>query len=271
MLAMTCVLMKYLFKDWRKISSRIKHFKHIFLFFDYDGTLTPIVSVPHKATIPVSVRNSLKKIKKHSRVTLAIVSGRSLKDAKKKVGIKDIIYAGNHGLEIEGNDLGLPKRFKPGYFSPEIKKIETVLKKEFHGLKGIKIENKGATLSLHFRQARGVKEETIEKKFNIALSPYLKSDRIKTGRGKKVLEVRPGLLWDKGKAVSLILKKKGKGLVFYLGDDVTDMDAFRAIKGRGVSIFVGRRSAKTGADYYLKNPREVEKFIQKFLDTLGNL
>ena len=122
--------MKYLFGDWVKVSSRIQKFSRIFLFFDYDGTLTPIVATPELAKISPAVRNSLKRLKKDPKFKLAIISGRSLANVKKMAGVKGIIYAGNHGLEIEDlsdrvGRMGIYNNKE--YLSPRLDKWESLV------------------------------------------------------------------------------------------------------------------------------------------------
>lgn len=96
--------MKYLFAYWNSVRRRIAG-KYVVLLLDYDGTLTPIVENPNKALIPEQVKQLLKALSANHRCTLATISGRCLKDIKKKVGLKNIIYSGNHGLEIQGKSV----------------------------------------------------------------------------------------------------------------------------------------------------------------------
>ena len=93
--------MKHLFKNWDTLQTRIRQARNLFLFLDYDGTLTPIVSRPEQALCPVKVKRLLETLRDLPGVHLAIVSGRSLEDVRRKVGVSGIVYAGNHGLEIE--------------------------------------------------------------------------------------------------------------------------------------------------------------------------
>lgn len=93
--------MDYLFSKWDKLKEALVN-KHIFLFLDYDGTLTPIVDYPDKAVISEEVRNLLKDLSAKPRCHVGVISGRALNDVKKMVDLEDIVYVGNHGLEIEG-------------------------------------------------------------------------------------------------------------------------------------------------------------------------
>ena len=256
--------MKYLFTDWVKISSQIQKSPLTFLFFDYDGTLTPIMATPELAKIPPAVRNSLKKLKKNPKFKLAIISGRSLADVKKMAGIKGIVYAGNHGLEIEdGANL-----FHPGGGTSSTSGVEEAtskLKKALADIKGVIIEDKGCTLSVHFRLVNPAKRILVKRIFSRIVAPYVISRRLRSSAGKMVLEVRPGIEWDKGKAVLYLLKGYKSALPIYIGDDITDEDAFKAIKEKGISIFVGPSKIRSKANYFLKNTRDVKKFIARIL------
>lgn len=256
--------MKYLFSDWKKISSKIRRSLQAFLFFDYDGTLTPIVSRPELAKISPKVKNLIRKLKKNPKFIIAIISGRSLKNVKNMVGVKGLIYAGNHGLEIE--EIG-HKILKPKDHSTKdlLNRIKRQLKKELRHIKGVIVEDKGCTLSVHFRLVAPQKRVLVKRIFARIVKPYALSRNIRVSTGKMVLEVRPGVDWDKGKAVQYLLRRHKKTLPVYLGDDVTDRDAFRAIKDRGVSVFVGKHGKAIKADYCLKSPREVERFIKKLI------
>ena len=254
--------MRYLFNDWNRLSSKIQNSPHVFLFLDYDGTLTPIVKRPEYAKFPRSVKISISKLKKDPRFMIAIISGRSLKNVKNMVGIKGIIYAGNHGLEIEGKGIRFSRPSAAGIARPIVKKIGAQLRKDMKNIKGVFIEDKGATLSLHYRLARSKDKTLIKKKLDKITRPYIISKKIKVTSGKKVWEVRPNLDWNKGRAVNWHLKKK-KTFPLYIGDDVTDIDAFRAIRKKGVSVFVGKPKKGIGSDYFLSNTREVGKFLKK--------
>lgn len=257
--------MRYLFNDWDKLSSKIQNSPHIFLFLDYDGTLTPIVKRPEHAKFPRSVKNSIDKLIRDPRFAIAIISGRSLKNIKKIVGMKNIIYAGNHGLEMEGSGIRFLRLSAVDLARPIIKKIGVQLRKDMKNITGAFVEDKGATLSLHYRLARSKDKVLIKKKLDKVVRPYIISKKIKLTSGKKVWEVRPDLDWNKGRAVNWILKKK-KAFPLYIGDDVTDVDAFRAIRDRGVSVFVGKPKKGISADYFVRNPREVEKFLKKLTE-----
>ena len=254
---------KYLLADWHKIYAAIQKSRHVFLLFDYDGTLSPIAPRPCDAKFPGTVKSLIRKLQKNPRFILAVISGRSLKDVRNMVGLKGITYIGNHGLEIEGRKT----EFVNSRFRDFIKKIELDLNKEIKHIKGVIVENKGVTLSMHYRLVKAKDKSLVKRSFRKTVNLFVCSKKIRISAGKEVLEVRPNLEWDKGSAVTWLLEKeKRQVLPLYFGDDVTDRDAFRAIKGRGISIFVGNPGKDIKADYFLKSPKDVEKVIEKLIE-----
>jgi trehalose-phosphatase len=256
--------MKYLFAYWNSIRRRIAG-KYVVLLLDYDGTLTPIVETPDRARISKQIKQLLKALSMNPRCTLAIISGRCLKDIKKKVGLRSIIYSGNHGLEIQGPDIRFEAPVAPGY-KTILQKIKSELKQILFPVKGILLEDKGLCLSLHYRLTDKKEVPFVRETFYQVVLPYLRLGKIKTETGKKVLEVRPAVEWSKGKAVLWLLSKRksrlrGRPILpIYIGDDITDEDAFKALKNKGLTIFVGKPK-RSHAKYYLKNTRDVSRFL----------
>lgn len=253
--------MKRLLNDCNNLKKRIGN-KPVFLFLDYDGTLTPIAKTPAEAVMPVSTRALLRGLLKTRGLRLAVISGRALADIKKTVGIKGLIYAANHGLEIEGPGI----RFD-SLISPRLARIMGLIKSQlyerFSRVKGILIEDKGLTLSLHYRLAPKQSLAGIRRLSEKILKPYVARNKVKVGSGKKVFEIRPFAGLDKGTVVLWLLSRPGLGnaMPIYIGDDITDEDAFRALKGKGITVYVGK-SRSTGAEYYLKDTGEVIKFLE---------
>jgi trehalose-phosphatase len=262
--------MKYLFAHCSTIRRRIAG-RYAALFLDFDGTLTPIVETPAKARVPEQTRQLLKALSANPGCTLTIISGRRLKDIKKKVGLKNIIYSGNHGLEIQGPNIRFEAPVSPDY-KTILQKIKSKVEQMLSSIKGILLEDKGLSLALHYRLVNKKKVPFVRRTFYQVALPYLRRGRIKTETGKKVFEIRPAAEWDKGKAVLWLLSRQKSRcrakpvLPIYVGDDVTDENAFRALKNKGLTIFVGKPK-KSYAKYYLRNTKEVSKFL-KWLNTL---
>jgi len=261
--------MRYLFSSLGKIEKIISN-STLFLLLDYDGTLTRIRKAPKSAVISPRTKNLLNDISKNGKIKLAVISGRALPDIKSKIGLRNIIYSGNHGLEISGPKIKF-KMFVPKESRKIIGEIRRQLKKEFSSINGVIIEDKGFGVALHFRQVHKRQVPEVEAIFNRITGPYSSGNKIMIKPGKMVFDVRPAISWDKGKAVSMLLKLKkhlcGKKTILpvYIGDDKTDEDAFSALKSKGITVFVGKNK-KTNAKYYLNNTGEVLKFLKFILD-----
>ncbi len=252
--------MRHLFEDWQDIQVQIKQTLNLLLLLDYDGTLSPIVSRPELAQCTPEVKNVLKLLRDLSGVYIFIISGRSLKDIKEKVGLKGIFYIGNHGLEMETPD-GVYNKTLPSERILELKKIKINLKKALKNIPGIIFEDKGLIISVHFRNTPKIFFSKIRKIVKEEVSP--RKNYWKITSGKMVLEIRPKIYFHKGTAVKEILKyfQKSKYLPIYLGDDKTDEDAFRVLKRNGISVFVGSGKTSSGAKFFLRNTDEVQDFL----------
>ena len=262
--------MKYLFKEAKKWAKKLSG-SSIFLFLDYDGTLVPIARTPDEAIASDGVKKLLSELSQLHQCRLAIISGRSLKDIKRIIGLKGVIYAGNHGLELEGPGISLKKRVPLKSIS-RIRLICEVLKRKLSKIKGVLIEDKGLTLSLHYRLASRKDMPTIKNIFYESVADDMFKGSVAVKTGKKVLELRPVAGWDKGKVVSWLLdrqflaSKRGvRHLPVYIGDDITDEDAFKVLRSKGLTVFVGRPKISY-ARYYLKNTREVLRFLREITE-----
>ena len=260
--------MNHLFFKWNKMKGILKD-KFIFLFLDYDGTLVPIVQNPDNAIMPQKIKTILRCLSKSPNLRRAIISGRALKDIKNKIGMEGLIYAGNHGLEIETPKIKFKVPVSIRYVVT-LKKIKTILRKKLSKIKGAIVEDKGLTLSVHYRLVEAKDAWAVKTVFHEVLAYYIVSNKVKIRPGKKVLEIRPPLEWDKGKMVLWLLARlkfilgEEPYIPIYIGDDMTDEDAFRVLKTRGLTVFVGD-SGKTHAKYYLRNTQEVTEFLEQIL------
>ena len=233
------------------------------LVFDYDGTLTPIVDHPGLAILAPETKNTLLSLGQQEKYLIGIVSGRSLADVTARVDVPGLIYAGNHGLEMTGPGLR--------FVHPEaLELVETQrelyqrLQANFTDLSGVVIEDKGLTLSVHYRMAPDSLIGEVETRLNEVVAPFLQSGAVKITKGKKVLEVRPDLPWDKGKAIAKLQDVYPQAsLTLFFGDDLTDEDGFTVVQdGGGIAIFVGPEREPTKAIYRLDSPQEVVETLQ---------
>jgi len=264
--------LEHLLSVWPKVVQQLKDARHILLLTDYDGTLTPIVERPELASLSKEMRQLLQALAHQRRFTVGIISGRALVDLMNKVNIGGIIYAGNHGLEIKGMGVSFVNPLAEE-MRPILRIVHHVLRRTLGTIRGVLVEDKGLTLSVHYRLVDKGKTKEVKSKFERTVGGIQALDKVRITSGKKVYEIRPAVDWDKGKAVKLLMKKFGKGgrqsglLPIYLGDDLTDEDGFRVIEkyGRGISVFVGDAKQDTTARYFLKSPTEIAQFLSLLL------
>ncbi len=241
--------------------------KPMALFLDFDGTLVPVAPKPGDAWLSFSVRDLLRSLSR--KIPVVIVSGRRLQDLKGRVGLRQVTYVGNHGLEIVGS--GFRYQMKgAAQWRRFLKGLVPQLQNALGELPGILLEDKDYTLSLHYRLARqGIRRKALRWLIR-HLKPLEDKGLIKVGLGKAAWEIRPPVRWDKGHAVLWVLRQPAfrRRWPLYIGDDVTDEDAFRAIRGRGIGILVGSASKKGSAHYTLAGPSQVYEFLKWLLGPL---
>lgn len=265
--------MEHLLSVWPRVALQLRDARHILLLIDYDGTLTPIVERPELANLTESTKLVFEALARRYEFKVGVISGRALADLKDKVGIRGIIYAGNHGMEIDGPGISFVNPMAEE-FQPILRIVHQVLSRALQGIRGVVIEDKGLSLSVHYRLAEEDKTEEVKNTFERITGGAQALGKVKITSGKKVYEVKPAVAWDKGKAIKLLMKKYGKGgrksglLPIYLGDDLTDEDGFRVIEnyGNGLSVFVGEKGQHSAARYFLKSPTEVVAFLEILLE-----
>ncbi len=256
--------MKYLFTHLNKVTKTITRAKKILILLDYDGTLTPIVDDPEQATIPANILNCLKLLSENNRAQLAIVSGRGLDDIKRRVPVPATIYSGNHGMQIEGPDLSYLHSI-PNDYKNIILTIKDKLLHSFDELKGVFVEDKMVGLSVHYRQVDPDYSHEVKEQMAI----YSQYKFIKIRHDQMTYDIMPDLSWDKGTAIRHILDhlhhaSQQVWYPIYIGDGLTDEDAFSVIKEIGLPVRVGA-SEKSDAAFFINDFNEVGIFLQHLL------
>jgi alpha,alpha-trehalase len=232
------------------------------VFLDYDGTLTPIVDDPKEATLPDKTRKVIKRLAQYHSV--AVISGRDLGDVQNMVGIDSIAYAGSHGFDIAGPGGKYRNQQMGEPFLPTLERAEQELRKAASDIPGARIEHKRFAVTMHYRQVRSGDVDKVKRRFDRIASHY---PELRKSSGKKVVELRPNIDWDKGRALLYLLEvlytDSSRVVPLYIGDDTTDEDAFRAISDRGVAVVVGGEKRQTTAHYMLRDPEEVARFLRE--------
>ncbi|KAG0545892.1 hypothetical protein BDA96_02G400400 [Sorghum bicolor] len=188
--------------------------KQIVLFLDYDGTLSPIVEDPDRAVMSEEMREAVRRVAEH--FPTAIVSGRCRDKVFNFVKLTELYYAGSHGMDIQG----------PANHHLQAEVVHYQAGTEFLPV----IEEVFGTLTAKMEAIAGAKEwNAVNEEVRSVLKDY---PNLKLTHGRKVLEIRPSIKWDKGKALEFLLKSlgyAGRNDVFpiYIGDDRTDEDAFK--------------------------------------------
>ncbi|WOL09421.1 putative trehalose-phosphate phosphatase 6 [Canna indica] len=251
--------------------------KQIVMFLDYDGTLSPIVEDPDRAFMSDEMREAVRDLASH--FPTAIVSGRCREKVSSFVKLSELYYAGSHGMDIKGpNDEHKHAKtrtkavlFQPASeFLPMIDEVYKSLVETTKSIPGSRVENNKFCLSVHFRCVDEKKWSSLADKVRSVLKDYPK---LRLTHGRKVLEIRPTIKWDKGKALEFLLESLGFDdrndvLPLYIGDDRTDEDAFKVLRDRrqGFGILVSKIAKETNASFSLREPTEVLRFLRRLVE-----
>jgi len=256
--------MKWLWSDWPQVEGRIWSSGHTVLLLDYDGTLAPIARVPEEARVPAPMKSLLRRLSRSSRVTVALISGRPLANLRQLVGVRNLTYVGNHGLEMwhRGRCTSVAV---PGRSREALARIRPTLAPLVKGVPGARLEDKGLSLAIHYRLARASQVVRLKAGIGREARPFVRSGALTVMNGKKVIEVRPCLNWTKGHATLRLVKRVRRRslLPIYIGDDQTDETAFRMLRG-GMTIRVGMHR-RSRAQYYVRGVGEVLQFLEWIL------
>ncbi len=243
--------------------------RRIAVFFDYDGTLSPIVTDYRKAFLPEATATDLRRLA--AKVPAAIISGRDLDDVRHRVGIEEVIYSGSHGFDTVGpGGFSARPDFAEGFLS-EIATAGEALAGAVAGIPGAKVERKTFSIAIHYREVADADVVPLEDAVDTVVEAH---ENLRKGRGKKVFEIQPRADWDKGRAVAWLLENtplgEGDPVPLFLGDDLTDEDAFGALGPQGLSLVVRGSGRITLADYALADTEDVRRFVAWLADRAEN-
>ncbi|XP_062149316.1 LOW QUALITY PROTEIN: probable trehalose-phosphate phosphatase J [Alnus glutinosa] len=249
--------------------------KQIVMFLDYDGTLSPIVDDPDRAIMSKPMRETVRQLARC--FPTAIVTGRCRDKVYNFVQLAELYYAGSHGMDIKGpakgskNKKGNGVLFQPASeFLPMIDEVYKLLVEKTKSTPGAKVENNKFCVSVHFRCVEEKKWSELAQQVKSVLKDYPK---LRLTQGRKVLEIRPTIKWDKGKALEFLLESLGYAnstdvFPIYIGDDRSDEDAFKILRdrGQGFGILVSKFPKETSACYSLREPAQVKDFLGRLVE-----
>lgn len=253
-----------LFKHLDEVGTRIQAASHLLLGLDFDGTLAPIVPRGEDAQMLPGARAAIEALRPCGGITTTIVSGREIADLTARVPAH-LILAGNHGLEIRGDDFDF---VHPQAAASEgaLHRICEAIRSRVSEIPGAVVEDKRLTATVHFRRSPTDCIKELAELVKSVVAPETSQFVLREGR--KTFEIRPRVDWNKGSAMLWLWNKiepPGKSLICYVGDDGTDEDVFRLAEG--IMIHVG--SLPTAARFNVKDPDEVARFLRWLGSTLS--
>ncbi len=238
----------------------------LIVMLDVDGTLAPITLRPDGAEVPPETRRAVSALAVARGIVIVLVSGRAAADARRIVGVAKAWVVGNHGYEIIGPDGETLIDPQVAAYQPVIAQAGRRIQPRLADVPGVIFEDKGWTLSIHYRLA----DPALVPKVRVALEETVTALGLRLTEGKMIFEVRPPGQINKGTAVLTLGRDlgglTGEGALVFIGDDLTDEDAFRALRSRGKAPVTVRVSEEeitpTAAEFSVRDPSEVRAFLE---------
>ncbi|MBN1681197.1 MAG: trehalose-phosphatase [Anaerolineae bacterium] len=242
------------------------------LITDVDGTISPIVNQPDAAQVTPRSRDLLRALHGHLALVAAI-SGRAASDVQARVGLPELVYVGNHGLEtwINGQVALAPAA---AAYRPALEAALAAVRRQ--QLPGMLVEDKGATASVHYRQTADPPATAAA--FTPVIESIAAQHDLRLYHGRMVFELRPPIDVNKGTAFVQLVTDHQLDAAVYLGDDTTDADALLAAQrlradgscfavGLGVESEHTPQAVRDSADLFVRGVQDVETFLSWLLNT----
>ena len=243
------------------------------VFFDFDGTLSDIVDDPDAARPVAGATEALRKLT--AQCPVAVLSGRDLADVTKRVGLPGIWYAGSHGFELTAPDGTHHQNDAAAAAIPVLERAAAQLRDQLSSIPGVVVEHKRFGVAVHYRNATRDRVGEVA----AAVRAAGRRDALRVTTGREVIELRPDIDWDKGKTLRWVIEHlQGAGsqaaplVPIYLGDDITDEDAFDAVRQDGIPILVRHNDdgdRATAALFALDSPARVAEFVDRLARRLA--
>ena len=257
------------FPGWSTLLSDRGFDSGVLLLLDFDGTLSDIAATPEAAVLRSGNADALGALSKASGNIIGVISGRSLDDVSALVGLPELVYAGNHGMEIRGAGLEYLNPYAATTVA-SLGQIAARLEVALDDIPGTRVENKTLTLTVHYRQTPDGYHDAVKSIVNDVAGRFWDTGLYRTTTAKAAIELKPAVDWDKGRALDFIRTSAApNALPIYFGDDLTDEDAFLAARfAGGYGVFIGPAGAPTCANYRLDSPAAVTDVLNDLASRL---
>ena len=236
------------------------------LFVDVDGTIAPIAPTPDQATVSPAVRSALAALT--DELTVVALTGRDTASARRVVGVAEIAYAGNHGMEWwEDGTTTVEPLVRP--YVGRIHRLAGRVRAALADVPGVLLEDKGPSLAVHYRLAAD--PAAVRERVLAVLGGPGGAGGLPLREGKMLIEVLPPVAVNKGTVIARTVERRALGSLLVLGDDTTDVDAFEAVRElraggavEALAVAVSDDAPErllAAADYRLADPAAVETLL----------
>jgi trehalose 6-phosphate phosphatase len=250
-----------------EVLQRIGQASSVFCFLDYGGTLAPLMPTPDEAVPLPGTADVLRDLAALPGVQVAVVSGRPVANVRRFLDVAGLYYVGIHGVEVRFPNGETTIAEGVGWVRTIIPSVKRRLEQALHARPGILIEDKGAALACHYRLASVADGVTARQLLAAVVRSYQRRGvRLRVTFGHEVAEVRTSHV-DKGTSAAALLAAHGPAaLPIYIGDDLTDEDAFTLLPLNSITILVGPAAQPTAARYRTETPQDVQRFLRALLE-----
>lgn len=255
------------FASEAELNAWVSTAERLWLFLDYDGTLTEFTRTPDILKPDPKLIDLIRRLADKNRIRMAVVSGRRLKDIQTLLPVEGIYIAGTYGIEILTPDGERIQREDYAMVRPYLESLKPHWEEILNGHKGFFLEDKGWALAVHARFAPDKEATRLISTLQHTLDQDMITDEYRLIKHPKFLEVSSAKA-HKGKTVSFLLNSfpLPEARLVYIGDDDNDAEAFETIHSfEGVAISVAQYFGyirSTGGDYVLKSPKAVRKWLE---------
>jgi trehalose 6-phosphate synthase/phosphatase len=245
----------------RAALARIAETERLLVALDFDGTLAPLVDRPEDARATVRARAAIERLATADDTRVAIVSGRALESLNQVASPPDgTLLSGSHGVELQ-LDAGVATIDLRDAELAKLERLSTIVEEIADGAEGAWIERKPAGLALHTRRLSSKAGTALQQAARERVVGELIGITVRTGKAVLEFAVRSS---DKGESLTRLRQHVGATAAIYVGDDVTDEDAFAALDVDDVGIKVGQ--GKSVASYRVRSTEDVAEVLERLAD-----